>query len=203
MENPRRIQIKNINWNQVNFNLLSRFTCVTYNDNILKLKGKKQKKNHSISSSELDSVREEEESETKILTDESDDDDVSIDVEEPSDESSENDDDDDDDDDDNDDDDDEDLNEQTQDILGKKRKRSNKKELLVNNHAVYEGASLMSYQILMDKDEQKQYFRNWTTEKIYETRDIDFAEWQKEHSTREAYFFGPDNVSLYKLNLIN
>ena len=28
----------------------------------------------------------------------------------------------------------------------------------INNHAVYEGASLMSYQILMDEDEQKQYF---------------------------------------------
>ena len=118
-------------------------------------------------------------------------------MEESSDESSENEDDDNDDDDDDDDDDD---IEQTQDILGKKRKRSNKKELLVdneiNNHAVYEGASLMSYQILMDEDEQKQYFRNWTTEKICETRDIDFTEWQKEHSTREAYFFGPDNVSL-------
>ena len=138
------------------------------------------------------------------MTVQSDDDDVSTDEEELSDESSENDDNDDDDDDDDDgddDDDDEDLNEQTQDILGKKRKRSNKKGLLVdneiNNHAVYEGASLMSYQILMDEDEQKQYFRNWTTEKICETRDIDFAEWQKEHSTREAYFFGPDNVSLY------
>ena len=67
----------------------------------------------------------------------------------------------------------------------------------INNHAVYEGASLMSYQILMDEDEQKQYFQNWTTEKICETRDIDFAEWQKEHSTREAYFYGPDNVNLY------
>ena len=42
----------------------------------------------------------------------------------------------------------------------------------------------------MDEDEQKQYFQNWTTEKICDTRDIDFAEWQKEHSTREAYFFG-------------
>ena len=167
------------------------------------IKGKKQKKNHNISSSESDSVNEEteEESESEILTVQSDDDDVSTDVEELSDESLENDDDDNDDDGDDDDDDDEDLNEQTQDILGKKRKRSNKKGLLVdneiNNHAVYEGASLMSYQILMDEDEQKQYFRNWTTEKICETRDIDFAEWQKEHSTREAYFFGPDNVSLY------
>ena len=28
-----------------------------------------------------------------------------------------------------------------------------------------------------------------------DTRDIDFVEWQKEHSTREAYFFGTDNVS--------
>ena len=25
--------------------------------------------------------------------------------------------------------------------------------------------------------------------------DIDFVKWQKEHSTREAYFFRPDNVS--------
>ena len=98
------------------------------------------------------------------MTVQSDDDDVLTDAEELSDESSENDDNDDDDDgdDDDDDDDDEDLNEQTQDILGKKRKRSNKKGMLVdneiNNHAVYEGASLMSYQILMDEDEQKQYF---------------------------------------------
>ena len=28
-----------------------------------------------------------------------------------------------------------------------------------------------------------------------DTRDIDFVEWQKEHSMREANFFGPDNVS--------
>ena len=144
---------------------------------------------------------EEEESETEVSAVDSDDsDDVSTDVEEQSDESSENDDNDDDEDGE-----DEDLNEQTQDVLGKKRKRSNKKELIVdneiNNHAVYEGASLMSYQILMDEDEQKQYFRNWTTKKIWDTRDIDFAEWQKEHSTREAHFFGPDNVSLYKHNL--
>ena len=65
----------------------------------------------------------------------------------------------------------------------------------INNHAVYEGASLMTYQILMNEEEQKVFFRNWTTEKMTDTRDIDFVEWQKEHSTREAYFFGPDNVS--------
>ena len=146
-----------------------------------------------MSASESDAVSEEiEESEVEELT--SDYDDASTEVEEPSDESSEN----------NDDDDnvigtDEDLDEQTQDILGKKRKKPIKKMLMleneINNHAVYEGASLMTYQILMNEEEQKVFFRNWTTEKMADTRDIDFVEWQKEHSTREAYFFGPDNVS--------
>ena len=28
----------------------------------------------------------------------------------------------------------------------------------INNHAVYEGASLMSYQILMNEEEQKVFF---------------------------------------------
>ena len=65
----------------------------------------------------------------------------------------------------------------------------------INNHAVYEGALLMLYQILMNEEEQKVFFRNWTTEKMADTRDIDFVKWQKEHSTREACFFGPDNVS--------
>ena len=141
------------------------------------------KKQKDISASESDAVSEDiEESEAEELT--SDSDDASTDVEEPSDESSE--------DNDYDDDDDmvsedEDLNEQTQEVLGKKRKKLNKKTLVleneINNHAVYEGASLMSYQILMN------------TEKMADTRDIDFVEWQKEHSRREAYFFGPDNVS--------
>ena len=54
----------------------------------------------------------------------------------------------------------------------------------INNHAVYEGASLMTYQILMNEEEQKVFFRNWTTEKMADTRDIDFVEWQKEHSTK-------------------
>ena len=44
----------------------------------------------------------------------------------------------------------------------------------INNHAVYEGASFMSYQILMNEEEQKVFFRNWTTEKMADTRDIDF-----------------------------
>ena len=138
-----------------------------------------------------------EESEVEELT--SDSDDASTEVEQPSDESSENNDDDDDDDDDNVISTDEDLDEQTQDILGKKRKNPIKKMLMfeneINNHAVYEGSSLMTYQILMNEEEQKVFFRNWTTEKMADTRDIDFVEWQKEHSTREAYFFGPDNVS--------
>ena len=73
----------------------------------------------------------------------------------------------------------------------------------INNHAVYEGASLMSYQILMNEDEQKQFFRNWITEKISDTRDIDFAEWQKEHSTREAYFFGPGQRKSDNINTIH
>ena len=150
-----------------------------------------------MSLSESDAMSEEiEESEAENLT--SDSDDASTDVEEPSDESSENNDDDDDDDD-NVASADEDLDEQTQDVLGKKRNKQKKKKLMleneINNHAVYEGASLMSYQILMNEEEQKVFFQNWTTEKMADTRDIDFIEWQKEHSTREAYFFGPDNVS--------
>ena len=111
-----------------------------------------------MSASESDAVSEEiEESEVEDLT--SDSDDASTEVEEPSDESSEN----------NDDDDDDnvistdgDLDEQTQDILGKKRKKPNKKMLMleneINNHAVYEGASLMTYQILMNEEEQKVFF---------------------------------------------
>ena len=154
-----------------------------------------------MSTSESDDMFEEiEESEAEGLT--SDSDDASTEVEQPSDESSENNDDDDDDDDVDDDNvssTDEDLDEQTQDVLEKKRKNPIKKMLKleneINNHAVYEGASLMAYQILMNEDEQKVFFRNWTTEKMADTRDIDFMEWQKEHSTREAYFFGPDNVS--------
>ena len=136
-----------------------------------------------MSSSESDAMSEGiEESEVEDLT--SDSDNASTDVEEPSDESSEN----------NDDDDDnvasadEDLDEQTQDVLGKKRNKQKKKKLMleneINNHAVYEGASLMSYQILMNEEEQKVFFQNWTTEKMADTRDIDFVEWQKEHSTR-------------------
>ena len=148
-----------------------------------------------MSTSESDDVSDEiEESEVEELT--SDSDDASTEVEQPSDESSENNDDDDADDDDDDDDNvistDEDLDEQTQDILGKKRKNPIKKMLMleseINNHAVYEGPSLMMYQILMNEEEQKVFFRNWTTEKMADTRDIDFVEWQKEHSTREAYF---------------
>ena len=154
-----------------------------------------------MSTSESDDMSEEiEESESEELTSNSDD--ASTEVEQPSDESSENNDDDDDDDDIDDDNvisTDEDLDEQTQDVIGKKRKNPIKKmqmlENEINNHAVYEGASLMAYQILMNEDEQKVFFRNWTTEKMADTRDIDFVEWQKEHSTREAYFFGPDNVS--------
>ena len=113
-----------------------------------------------MSASKSDAVSEEiEESEVEELT--SDCDDASTDVEESSDESSENNDY-------NDDDDnevsaDEDLEEQTQDILGKKRKKPNKKMLMleneINNHAIYEGALLMSYQILMNKEEQKVCFK--------------------------------------------
>ena len=154
-----------------------------------------------MSTSESDDMSEEiEESESEELTSNSDD--ASTEVEQPSDESSEKNDDDDDDDDIYDDNvisTDEDLDEQTQDVIGKKRKNPIKKmqmlENEINNHAVYEGASLMAYQILMNEDEQKVCFRNWTTEKMADTRDIDFVEWQKEYSTREAYFFGPDNVS--------
>ena len=154
-----------------------------------------------MSTSESDDMSEEiEESESEELTSNSDD--ASTEVEQPSDESSENNDDDDDDDDVDDDNvisTDEDLDEQTQDVLGKKRKNPIKKmqmlENEINNHAVYEGATLMAYQILMNEEEQKVFFQNWTTEKMADTRDIDFVEWQKEHSTREAYFFGPDNVS--------
>ncbi len=107
-----------------------------------------------MSTSESDDMSEEiEESEAEELTSNSDD--ASTEVEQPSDESSENNDDDDDDvDDDNVISTDEDLDEQTQDVLGKKRKNLIKKMLMleneINNHAVYEGASLMTYQILMN-----------------------------------------------------
>ena len=126
-----------------------------------------------MSSSESDAMSEEiEESEVEDLT--SDSDVASTDVEEPSDESSENNDDDDDDDDDNVASADEDLDEQTQDVLGKKKNKPKKKKLMleneINNHAVYEGASLMSYQILMNEEEQKVFFQNWTTEKMADTR---------------------------------
>ena len=145
-----------------------------------------------MSASESDAVSEEiEESKVEELT--SDSDDASTEVEEPSDESSENNDSNDDDDDDNVDSADEDLHEQTQDVLGTKRRKPNKKTLMLenetNNHAVYEGASLMLYQILMNEEEQKVFFRNWTTEKMADTRDIDFVEWQKEHSTRGSVLF--------------
>ena len=111
-----------------------------------------------MSSSESDAMSEEtEESEVEDLT--SDSDDVSTNVEEPSDESSENNDDDDDD---NVASADEDLDEQTQDILGKKRTKPIKKKPMleneINNHAVYEGASLMTYQILINEEEQKSIF---------------------------------------------
>ena len=155
-----------------------------------------------MSTSESDDVSEEiDESEVEELS--SDADDALTEVDQPSDESSENNDDDNDDDDDDVISTDEDLDEQTQDIIGKKRKNPIKKMLMleneINNHAVYEGASLMTYQILINEKEQKVFFRNWTTEKMADTRDIDFVEWQKEHSTREAYFFGPDNVSFDNL----
>ena len=125
-----------------------------------------------MSSSESDAMSEEiEESEVEELT--SDTDDASTEVEEPSDESSENNDEDDDDDG-NDDATsvDEDLDVQTQDVLEKKRKKPDKKTLMleneINNHAVYEGASLISYQILMNEEEQKVFFeigqlRKWPT----------------------------------------
>ena len=78
-----------------------------------------------MSSLESDAMSEEiEESEAENLT--SDSDDASTDVEEPSDESSENNDDDDDDDD-NVASADEDLDEQTQDVLGKKRNKLKKR----------------------------------------------------------------------------
>ena len=155
-----------------------------------------------MSASESDAVSkeiEEDESEAEELT--SNYDDASTDVEEPSDESSGNDDDDGDDDD-NEDDQDSDVADVTEEQVnvastsGRKRKKRNKKALVlaneINNHEVYEGALLMRYQILMNEDEQKVFFRNWTTEKMVDTRDIDFVEWKKEHSMREAYFFGPD-----------
>ena len=144
-----------------------------------------------MSASESDAVSEEieeDESEAEELTSSSDD--ASTDVEEPSDESSGNDDNDDgDDDDDNEDDQDSNVadvsDEQVNIALtsGRKRKKPNKKVLVlaneINNHAIYKGASLMMYQILMNEEEQKVFFRNWTTEKMADTRDIDFVEWQK------------------------
>ena len=114
-----------------------------------------------MSASESDAMSEEiEESEVEELT--SDSDDASTEVEEPSYGSSENSDSNDDEDDDNVDSADEDLDEQTQDVLGKKKRKPNKKTLMleneINNHAVYEGASLISYQILMNEEEQKVFY---------------------------------------------
>ena len=50
-------------------------------------------------------------------------------------------------------------------------------------------------QIKITDAEQEIIFGNWISETKIETKDIDFDEWQKNHSLREAYFFGPDNVS--------
>ena len=59
----------------------------------------------------------------------------------------------------------------------------------------------MSHSIPIKGDEQKKIFSTWICESVVKTKDIDFNEWQSNHSAREAYFFGPDNVIKYFLKL--
>ena len=164
-----------------------------------------------MSASESDAVSEEiEESEVEELT--SDSDDASTDVEEPNDESSENDDYDDDGDDDDEDDEDSDVVDVTNEQVniastsGRKRKKPNKKALVlaneINNHAVYEGVLLMTYQILMNEEEQKVFFRNWTTEKMADTRDIDFGMAKRTFHKGSVLFWTGQREFCY-LNLIH
>ena len=60
--------------------------------------------------------------------------------------------------------------------------------------------SNMSLIIPINADEQKKIFSTWICESVVKTKDIDFNEWQNNHSAREAYFFGPDNVIKYFKN---
>ena len=49
----------------------------------------------------------------------------------------------------------------------------------------------------IDASEQKKIFFNWICDSGTETKDVNFEEWQNNHSSREAYFLGPDNVMEY------
>ena len=49
--------------------------------------------------------------------------------------------------------------------------------------------------ILITKAEQKKKIKDWRYQSLVKTKNINFDAWQSAHSTREAYFFGPDNVS--------
>ena len=49
--------------------------------------------------------------------------------------------------------------------------------------------------ILITKAEQRKNFKDWRYQSLVKTKNINFEAWQSGHSTREAYFFGPDNVS--------
>ena len=55
-------------------------------------------------------------------------------------------------------------------------------------------ADSLTHNILINENEQRKKFYNWICDSGTETKDIDFEEWQNTHSSREAYFFGPDNV---------
>ena len=55
-------------------------------------------------------------------------------------------------------------------------------------------ADSLTHNISINENEQRRKFYNWICDSGKETKDIDFEEWQNTHSSREAYFFGPDNV---------
>ena len=55
----------------------------------------------------------------------------------------------------------------------------------------------LTHYIPIDKNDQKKIFFNWICDSGIETKDVNFEEWQTNHSAREAYFLGPDNVIKY------
>ena len=55
----------------------------------------------------------------------------------------------------------------------------------------------LTHYIPINEDEQKKIFSNWIRDSGTETKDVNFEEWQSNHSSREAYFLGPDNVIEY------
>ena len=87
----------------------------------------------------------------------------------------------------------------SKDELKKKIRLPNKTTMAKKNATIdkqEENNTVMTNQIQMSSEEQQIFFANWICDTKVETKNIDFEEWQKNHSLREAYFFGPDNVSL-------